>query len=110
MDKLEIQNIVKITITELRRQGLLKDEYNTILKELEPELKKYFNDKKDRVIECLLYKYADDPYIDVIYLHYRDNVTIERIADCMSKDVSTIKRNKKRLIMSMYRDLKEVYI
>lgn len=110
MNKTEIQNIVKITIGELRKQGLLKDEYSVILKELEPELKKYFNEKNDKIIECLLHKYSNDPYIEIIYLHYRDNVTMERIAEYMGKDVSTIKRNKKRLISNMYRDLREVYI
>lgn len=109
MDKGEVQIIVMQTIKELRRQGLLKDDYSVMLKEIEPEIRLFFNKRQNEGIERFLYDYSEDPYIDIIYLHYRDNVTIERIAEVMDKDISTIKRNKKRLIKKMY-DLKTVQI
>ena len=102
MNKEEIQSIVAMTISELMRQGMLKDEYTVILKEVEPVIKEYFQKKNNKAVEYFLIEYSDDPYIDIIYLHYRDNVTIERIAECMGKDTSTIKRNKKRLIKAIY--------
>lgn len=105
MNKEEIQNIIIMTISELKRQGMLRDEYTIILKETEPAIKEYFQKKNDKEIEFFLVEYSDDPYIDIIYLHYRDNITIERIAECMGKDVSTIKRNKKRLIKVLYNRL-----
>lgn len=109
MDKGEVQIIVMQTIKELRRQGLLKDDYSVMLKEIEPEIRLFFSKRQNEGIERFLYDYSEDPYIDIIYLHYRDNVTIERIAEVMDKDISTIKRNKKRLIKKMY-DLKTAQI
>ena len=102
MNKGEVQIIVMQTIKELRRQGLLKDDYSAVLNEVEPVLRLYFDKRHNRSIEQFLYEYSADQYIDIIYLHYRDNIAMERIAEVMGKDVSTIKRNKKRLIMKMY--------
>lgn len=102
MDKSEVQSIILMTIQELKRQGMLKDTYSVILKETEPVIKEYFTKKNNKNIERFLREYSDDQYIDIIYLHYRDCITIERIAGALDKDVSTIKRNKKRLIMRLY--------
>lgn len=102
VNKEDIQNIITMTIIELKRQGMLKDEYSVVLKETEPVIKEYFKKKNNKTIEYFLIEYSDDPYIDIIYLHYRDGITIERIAECMCKDASTIKRNKKRLIKAIH--------
>ena len=102
MDGNEVQKIVIATIAELRRQGLLKDKYDTVRKEVEPQIRSFFLNKNSENIRKFLIDYSDDMYIDIIYLHYRDNVTLERIAECMSKDVSTVKRNKKRLLTLLY--------
>lgn len=107
MDKQEVQNIILMTISELKRQGMLKDRYVVILKEVEPVLKSFFKKKNNKELERFLIDHSDDPYIDIIYLQYRDGITMERIAEAMEKDVSTIKRNKKRLIMNIYRILEE---
>lgn len=104
MDNVEkiISMTVAATISELKRNGMLRDRYSVLLKDTEPVLREYFAKKNNKEIESFLITHSDDPYIDILYLHYRDNVTIERIAECLEKDVSTIKRNKKRLIMSIY--------
>jgi len=98
-----------MTIKELKRQGMIKANYVTVLKEVEPVLREYFRTKGNKQIEYFLRDRSDDTYIDILYLHYRDNITIERIAEVLEKDVSTIKRNKKRLIMSIYELLEESY-
>lgn len=102
MDRKEVQSIILATISELRRQGMLKDEYEIIRKTSEPQIRQFFVKKNNDRVKNFLIEYSDDPYIDILYLHYRDNATLERIAECMSKDVSTIKRNKKRLLTSLY--------
>lgn len=104
MDDLEkiIAMTVRMTIKELKRNGMLKDRYTILLKETEPILREYFIKKNNKEIESFLINHSDDPYIDILYLHYRDGITIEKIAGYMDKDESTIKRNKKRLIMSIY--------
>lgn len=105
MNKKEIQNIITMTIKELRCQGMLKDEYSIILKDIEPILREHFQKQENTEISCLLKKYFNDPYINVIYMQYRDGLNIERIAEYMNKDVSTIRRNKKRLIKKIYNEL-----
>ena len=105
MNKEEVQAIVVMTITELKRQGMLKDRYSVILKETEPVIKDYFRKRNNKELEGFLIDYSNDQYIDIIYLHYRDGITIERIAELLDKDASTIKRNKKRLIMAIYNTL-----
>ena len=101
MERDEVQAIVKMTIRELRRQGLLKDSYTVVLKDIEPVLREYFDKKNNKTIERFLVERSDDAYIDILYLHYRDNIAIGRIAEVLRKDISTIKRNKKRLIMAL---------
>lgn len=107
MDKAEVQKIIQMTIDEFKRQGLLKekDSYSEVLRKVEPIIREYFMRKNNKQIERFLIEYSDDTYIDIIYLHYRDGVTIGRMADIMDKDISTIKRNKKRLIKSIYNSL-----
>lgn len=109
MEKEEVQAIIRMTINELKRQGMIKANYVTVLKEVEPVLREYFRKKNNRQIEYFLHDRSDDPYIDILYLHYRDNITIERIAVALEKDISTIKRNKKRLIMCIYEQIEESF-
>ena len=103
MSKDEIQDIIRMTINELKCQGLLveKESYNEALEKVEPVLREYFTRKNNKKIESFLVEHSDDTYIDIIYLHYRDGITIGRMADILDKDISTIKRNKKRLIKSI---------
>lgn len=105
MDKSEVQAIVNMTIQEFKRQGLLKDRYSIILREVEPVIKDYFFKKNNSIIQRFLIDLSNNEYIDIIYLHYRDELTIMEIAGIMGKDESTIKRNKKKLIMEIYNRL-----
>lgn len=102
MDQSQIREIVKITLDELAQRDMLKDPYQDILKIVSNRLYCYFSKGiKDTVLSSVLRQLSDDPYIDIIYLQYRDNKTIEAIAEYYDKDSSTIKRNKKRLINSI---------
>lgn len=103
----QVREVVKITIDELMKQKYIEvEKYQTILRAVEVNLIKYF-DGKDTDISKALIELADDPYIDVIYLQYRDGKTLEWIAELFEVDVRTIKRNKKRLILNIY-ELMEV--
>lgn len=95
MDPQQIREIVRLTIDELDQRRMLKDPYQEILKVVNRRLYKFFNGGKDSTLSSALRQLSDDPYIDIIYLHYRDGQTIERIAEYYGKDTSTIKRNKK---------------
>jgi len=102
MDRDEVRKVVIATIAELQCQGFLRDGYEAVKKTLESEIKQFFLKKNNENIKKYLIEYSDDPYIDIIYLHYRDSLTLERIAELTDKDVRTIKRNKKRLLMLLY--------
>lgn len=99
----QIREIVKITLDELTQRKLLKVDnvaYMTLLKLVSEQLTNYFNGGNSDVFKVLK-QLSDDQYIDIIYLHYRDGKTLEWIAEYFEVDVSTIKRNKKRLIIKI---------
>jgi DNA-directed RNA polymerase specialized sigma24 family protein len=102
----QIREIVKITLDELTNRKLIKDDYQSVLRVVEKKLRGYFNGN-DKAVGSALRTLSDDPYIDIIYLHYRDDLTLENIAEYYDKEVSTIKRNKKRLIYKIYDLLEE---
>ncbi len=98
-----IKEVVRQTVEELIQKRLInKNVYPYILEVVNKRLYPYFRTGKDDAIKRALIQLSDDSYIDVIYLHYRDMQTIERIAEYMDKDASTIKRNKKRLILKIF--------
>lgn len=105
MTKDEIREIVKITIEELTaRQTKLT--YPEILRVMDKRLHTYFRKyNDDKLADLLSYYNSNDPYIDIIYYQYSNGQTIEWIAEHLHKDVSTIKRNKKRIITKMYEEL-----
>ena len=107
MNAEQIREVVKITIDELMSRNLLNStDYQYVLSVVDKKLYNYFDNKTGcKGVAGALRSLSDDSYIDVIYLQYRDRKTMEWIAEAMEKDVSTIKRNKKRLIMAIYRKL-----
>ena len=102
MTQEQVREIVKITIDELTKAKLLNtDNYQAVLKQVEPKLSKFFNGNGNSISTILTQLY-DDPYIDIIFLQYRDGKTLEWIAEYFKVDVSTIKRNKKRIMYKIY--------
>lgn len=99
----EIKEVVSVTLDELIARKLINPEkYQYILQAMDKKLYSFFNNKGDSAsIRYALRQLSDDPYIDVIYLQYRERKTLECIAEYMEKDVRTIKRNKKRLIIQI---------
>lgn len=104
----QIREIVKITIEELSNCNLIKDDYQLILKSMEKRLYHFFNDTDDSSLTLALRRLSDDPYIDIIYLQYRDGKTLEWIAEYFEKDTRTIMRNKKRLIVALHEIVRDV--
>ena len=103
----EIREIIRLTIEELIDRKVVKlDNYDYVLDFTSTRLNKYFNDTDDTKISKALKLLSDDYYIDIIYLQYRDDKTIEWIAEYFNKDTRTILRNKKRLIYRIYEEIK----
>lgn len=102
----QVKEIVRITIDELGCRNMLSDPYSDILRQTEKKIYQFFNSKgNSNGIGNVLKELSDDAYIDIIYLQYRDGKTIEWIAEILEKDVSTILRNKKRIIKIIYERL-----
>lgn len=107
MNTEQIREIVRITIDELMYRNVVKsDNYDYILEYVSISLNAYFNSTDDTKLSKALKLLSDDYYIDIIYLQYRDEKTIEWIAEYFNKDTRTILRNKKRLIYKIYEEIK----
>ena len=101
----QIREIVKMTIDELTQRKLLevnKINYSAMLQEVDKCLYNFFSSRSSNGMGYILNRLSDDPYIDIIFLQYRDAKTLEWIAEYLGVDVSTVKRNKKRLITKIY--------
>ena len=103
----QIREIIKLTLEELIDKKVIKlDSYEYVLEFVSNKLNDYFsgahNDKLTKALKLL----SNDYYIDIIYLQYRDEKTIEWIAEYFDKDTRTILRNKKRLIYKIYEEMK----
>ncbi len=99
----EVRAIIRMTLDELEQRQLLKhDNYEYMLEVVGARLLTFFSGIKDKKLKELLDRLADDPYIEIIFFQYRDDRTLEWIAEYYDKDVSTIKRNKKRLITKLF--------
>ena len=103
----QIREIIRLTLEELIDRKVVKlDSYDYILEYVSNRLDDYFNSTDDNDITRALKSLSDDYYIDIIYLQYRDEKTIEWIAEYFNKDTRTILRNKKRLIYKIYEEIK----
>lgn len=98
----EIREIVRMTIEELITISPISFNYQLIKDIVERELKEFFNGGKNHYVGKILNNLYDDDYIDIIFLSYRDGKTLEWIAEYYDKDVSTISRQRKRLIVEIY--------
>ena len=104
---MDIDNIIEKTVTEtvtkLKLAGMLKDDTDTAYEKTEKLLKMY-NDIKltdNKIVPVLnraLDAIRDDEYFQIIELAYFENRSREYIAEYFDIEVSTVSRNKKRLV------------
>lgn len=110
-DKTEIQKIindtVNSTVLKLKMAGLMKDDRKTAYEKTEELLRNYNAFKKSdqpytiklvKKINDALDIIMDDLYFDVITMYYFEKKTREEIAEQYDTTVTTISRNKTRLI------------
>lgn len=111
IDKNEIQQIINDTVNsvilKLKMAGLMKDDRKTAYEKTEELLRNYNAFKKSdqpytiklvKKINDALYTIRDDIYYDIIPMYYFDCETREMIAEYFDTTVTTISRNKTRLI------------
>lgn len=105
MSEDEIRTIVRVTIEELKRSGILKPYNETAYAEASEMLRAYFSGDSDERIETALKHLERDPYYKILPLYYDYGYTIEKIAEHFEVEVSTIVRNKKRLCLAIYAEV-----
>lgn len=103
-----IDDTVNATVLKMKMAGLLKDNRRTAIEKLEELLRDYpifknIHDKEYTVklvakIEEALKTIERDPYYDVIRMFYFENQTRECIAAEFNTSVTTISRNKTKLL------------
>lgn len=105
----QIRRVVRTTIDELiQNKMLISDNYKTISRVVEKKLFDFFGNKGDgNGIGYALHILLDDPYIDIVFSYYRDGKTLGQIAKDMGKGLSTVKRQRKRLVRQIYNILEE---
>ena len=102
-----INDTVNATVLKLKMAGLMKDDRKSAFQKTEELLRNYkafkdsdqpYTQKLVAKIDNALYEIKDDIYYDVIPLMYFDNETREFIAEHFNTTVTTVSRNKTRLV------------
>lgn len=103
-----IEDTVNATVLKLKMAGLMKDDRKTAYQKTEELLRNYqtfkqvedqpYTQKIVKLIEEALLEIKDDPYYQIITMIYFDQMTREQVADYFYTTVTTISRNKTRLV------------
>lgn len=104
-----VEKTIKMTVFELKKQHLLKDGRTPVFQKVEKCLYCYsdFKNQNDgheltesfiEEIQEALDRLKDDFYFNIIEYKYFEKLTQEEIAEKLNCDVSTVTRNKNRLI------------
>lgn len=105
-----VHKTVDETVYKLSTRRLLKDDNKTGIEKIEELLRYYptakkLNDKYAQRItaqlDAALSDIKDDPYYNIIVMTYFNDDLRETIADVFGTSVTTISRNKKRLLIEL---------
>lgn len=99
----KIRSIVKSTVREMMKTGMLKRADDVAYSETSSRLFEYFRaPERDHQLEAALDKIRDDYYYSIIPNYYGKSYTIDQLAEMYECEISTITRNKKRLCLKLY--------
>lgn len=104
-----INETVDCTIVKLKLSGLMKDNRQTAFQKTEQILRNYNELKKSYsetgtakkfvdIVDNALKEIFDDIYYEIIPMMYFENQSRESIAEYFNTTVTTISRNKRRLV------------
>lgn len=108
VDEIILQT-VNCTIARLKLSGLMKDDQQTAFQKTEKMLRAY-NDMKQShsekgtaekfiaIVDKALESIREEPYYDIIPMIYFENRSREAVAEYFDTTVTTISRNKRKLI------------
>ena len=115
MERYVIRELILEIIEEIQRSGLLKSVDDMAYSEATAILREYYTSddkyKDDRISTAMAVSEAvkavsGDRYFRILPMYFEQEQTIEEIAERLDVDVSTIVRNKKRLCLEVYKQLK----
>lgn len=108
IDEKEVQYIIDRTVLKLKMAGLMKDDRKSAYQKTEEILRNYntfksINDQPYtiKVVERMneaLEEIRSDLYYQIIPMYYFEDKTREEVAEYFDTTVTTISRNKTRLI------------
>lgn len=102
-----IDETVKATVLKLKMAGLMRDDRKTAYQKTEELLRNYnafvesdqpYTQKLVKKIDAALDSIKDDIYYDIIPMVYFEGETREAVAEYFDTTVTTISRNKNRLV------------
>lgn len=102
-----INDTVNATVLKLKMAGLMRDDRKTAYQKTEELLRNYnafvesdqpYTQKLVRKIDAALESIKDDIYYDVIPMTYFEGCTREAVAEYFDTTVTTISRNKNKLV------------
>ena len=106
-----IDDTVNATVLKMKMAGLLKEKRKSVHEKLEEVLRNYktfksikgkkYTEKLVVQIDKALESIIDDPYYSIIELFYFEGNTRESIAEHFNTTVTTISRNKTRLLKKL---------
>lgn len=102
MTESEVKQIVTDTVNVLLGGNMIKYSDVIIYERMGDRLREHYK-KPDPLISEGLKKLEDHPYYDVLELYYRNNLTLEVLAEEFDVDISTIVRNKKYLCVKLFK-------
>ena len=107
MNEKEIRKIVAMTVEELTGRNYEKDDDNTNYQYMGGRIKKHYKEGGDKEVEKALKEVEKDQYFEIIPNYYQRNRSLTWMAVKMECDRTTIARNKKRLVLEIYRKVME---
>lgn len=97
---------VKTTIKEYKKNGILKESDSAIYADASEIIASYYqNGKTDAAITYAIQGQRFDLYFRIIPMYFEEKRTVEKIAEALGVDVSTVVRNKKRLCLKIYNEI-----
>lgn len=101
-----INMTIRKTISEYKKNGLLKESNNAAYEDVSEILSSYYkNGMQEANITYAIQNIRFDTYFRIIPMFFEEGKTIECIADNLGVDVSTVMRNKKRLCLLIYNEI-----
>lgn len=102
MNDIEVKQVVNETINQLLNGNMIKYSDLVIYERISDMLREHYkvhNDDIARALEQL----RDHPYYNILELYYKDNLTLEQVAEKCNCDLTTVHRNKKSLCIKIFR-------